>query len=54
MAWLRLVRETCDANGVGWALWGYDDVMGFNVTRPPADRPVLDRAVLDTLGSRAR
>jgi endoglucanase len=54
LAWLRLVRETCDANGVGWALWGYDDVMGFNVTRPPADRPVLDRAVLDTLGSRAR
>lgn len=49
-AWLRLVRETCAANGIGWALWGYDDVMGFNLPRPPGTNPVLDHSVLDALG----
>jgi hypothetical protein len=52
LAWLRLVRETCAANGIGWALWGYDDVMGFAVRRPPENRPLLDRSVLDALGLR--
>ena len=51
-AWLRLVRETCAANGIGWALWGYDDVMGFAIRRPPENRPVLDRYVVDALGLR--
>jgi endoglucanase len=50
IAWLRLVRETCASNGIGWALWGYDDVMGFNVARPPGNSPVLDRSVLGALG----
>ena len=50
LAWLRLVRETCADNGIGWALWGYDDVMGLNVTRPPAIEPRLDRSVLEALG----
>ncbi len=50
LAWLRLVRETCGANGIGWALWGYDDVMGFNIRRPPGNDPVLDRSVLRALG----
>ena len=50
LAWLRLVRETCAAHGIGWALWGYDDVMGFNVRRPPGNNPVLDRSVLQSLG----
>jgi endoglucanase len=50
LAWLRLVRETCAANGIGWALWGYDDVMGFNVPRPPGPRPTLDRSLLKALG----
>ena len=50
LSWLRLVRETCAANGIGWALWGYDDVMGFNVPRPPGNRPRLDRSVLKALG----
>ena len=50
LAWLRLVRETCAAAGIGWALWGYDDGMGLNVPRPPASRPVLDRSVLVALG----
>lgn len=49
-AWLRLVRETFAANHIGWALWGYDDEMGFNVPRPPPAEPVLDRSVLASLG----
>jgi endoglucanase len=49
-AWLRLVRETCAANGIGWALWGYDDVMGFDIRRPPGNNPVLDHSVLEALG----
>ena len=52
LAWLRLVRETCAANGIGWALWGYDDVMGLAVRRPPENRPELDRSVLEALGLR--
>jgi endoglucanase len=50
LAWLRLVRETCAADQIGWALWGYDDVMGLNVARPPKRRPGLDPAVLAALG----
>jgi hypothetical protein len=53
LEWLRLVRETCAANGVFWAIWGYDDVMGFGVQRPPEIRPYLDRSVLAALGLRA-
>jgi endoglucanase len=50
LAWLSLVRETCAANGIGWALWGYDDVMGFDIRRPPENKPLLDRSVLKALG----
>jgi hypothetical protein len=50
LAWLTLVRETFTANGIGWALWGYDDVMGFNIRRPPENKPLLDRSVLKALG----
>jgi endoglucanase len=50
LAWLRTARETFESEGMGWALWGYDDVMGFAVARPPGPRPVLDRAVLTALG----
>jgi endoglucanase len=50
LAWLRTAREAFETRRIGWALWGYDDVMGFAVARPPASRPVLDRAVLAALG----
>ena len=49
-AWLQTVRTGCETKGIGWALWGYDDVMGFAIARPPAIRPALDRAVLTALG----
>jgi endoglucanase len=54
MAWLRTVRDAFEANGIGWALWGYDDIMGLAVVRPPGPRPILDRAVLAALGLTAR
>jgi len=49
-AWLRAMREACETNGIGWALWGYDDVMGFAVPRPPGQHPELDPGVLRALG----
>lgn len=54
LAWLEAVRETLAEQGIGWALWGYDDVMGFAVSRPPARRPVLDPGVLGALGLATR
>lgn len=50
IAWLRAVRAACEAEGIGWALWGYDDVMGFGLSRPPGVSPVLDPEVLRALG----
>jgi len=52
LAWLAAARGAFEASGLGWALWGYDDVMGFSLPRPPGPRPVLDRAVLRALGLR--
>ena len=48
-AWLRAVRDACEANGIGWALWGYDDVMGFNLPRPAGAHPRLEPGVLRAL-----
>lgn len=48
VAWLAAVRQACEQQGVGWALWGYDDSMGF-AARPPATSQ-LDPVVLDALG----
>jgi endoglucanase len=50
LAWFHSVRTAFEARGIGWALWGYDDIMGLAVRRPPEARPVLDRAVLTALG----
>jgi len=48
-AWLHAVRAACEAAGIGWALWGYDDVMGFNLPRPAGARPRLAPDVLASL-----
>lgn len=50
LAWLRTVRAACEEHGIGWALWGYDDVMGFALPRPPPEKPHLDPGVLLALG----
>ena len=54
LAWLDAVRAQAELRGIGWTLWGYDDVMGFDVSRPPPSRPRLDAAVLRALGLRAQ
>jgi endoglucanase len=50
MAWLSTVRQALEESGIGWALWGYDDIMGFAVPRPPVARPILDPNILIVLG----
>jgi hypothetical protein len=50
LAWLKTVRDGFETRGIGWALWGYDDVMGFAVPRPPGPHPVLDPRILSALG----
>jgi endoglucanase len=54
IAWLKTVRGAFETQGIGWALWGYDDVMGLAVSRPPEPRPRLDQAVLTALGLTTR
>jgi endoglucanase len=50
LTWLRTARQAFESRSISWALWGYDDVMGLAVPRPPGPRPALDRGVLDALG----
>jgi hypothetical protein len=50
LAWLKAVRSVCERDGIGWALWGYDDAMGLGVPRPPERLPIMDGGVLDALG----
>ena len=52
LAWLSTVREACEGQGIGWALWGYDDPMGFAL-RPPGDRSRIDPDLLRALGLRS-
>jgi endoglucanase len=49
LAWLRTVRTACEERGFGWALWGYDDVMGFGIPTPTA-RALMPPEVLAALG----
>jgi endoglucanase len=50
LAWIGAVRDAAEQHGIGWALWGYDDAMGFGVPRPPGPRPSLDGGMLRALG----
>ena len=51
LAWLTAVREACEQQAIGWALWGYDDSMGFAL-RPPGEQRRIDPALLGALGLR--
>jgi endoglucanase len=53
IAWIAAARKAAETHGFGWTLWGYDDVMGFDVARPPPLRPRLDPDLLRALGLRA-
>jgi endoglucanase len=48
LVWLATVRAACEQQRIGWALWGYDDSMGFAVSAP-ANR-TLDPGLLGALG----
>jgi hypothetical protein len=48
LAWLAAVRTECERQRFGWALWGYDDSMGFSVTTPGSQ--TLDANLLAALG----
>lgn len=50
LAWIEDVRRALESQHIGWALWGYDDRMGFGVPRPPSARPTLNPALLNALG----
>jgi len=50
LAWLAAVRRACEQRGIGWALWGYDDTMGFGIDPRARPRAVLDQATLSALG----
>jgi hypothetical protein len=53
LAWLAAVREACERQGIGWALWGYDDSMGFAL-HPPGGIHRLDPQVLAALAMKDR
>ncbi len=51
LAYLRAVREACEAEGMGWALWGYDDDFGFGIHLYDKSGPqTLDPRILEALG----
>jgi endoglucanase len=50
LAWIAAARSAFAAEGIAWALWGYDDIMGFAVPRPPPRAPALDAGLLAALG----
>ncbi len=49
LAWLAAVRGACEQQAIGWALWGYDDLMGFAV-HPTDGSHRLDPDLLRALG----
>jgi hypothetical protein len=50
LAWISDMRRAFEANGIGWALWGYDDSMGFDL-HPLGNAPRrLDSDLLHALG----
>jgi hypothetical protein len=49
LRWLAAVRIACEQQGIGWALWGYDDSMGFGV-RPLMGPSRLDPGIMRALG----
>jgi hypothetical protein len=50
LAWIAAMRRAFEANGIGWALWGYDDSMGFDIHPRGGLPPALDPGLLGALG----
>jgi endoglucanase len=57
LAWIAAMRSAMEQEHMGWALWGYDDSMGFDI-HPNPDRhgapAPLDAGLLRALGLHAR
>jgi endoglucanase len=50
LAWIAAMRRALEANGIGWALWGYDDSMGFDIHPDRIPHRGIDPALLRALG----
>ena len=50
LAWIAALRRALQANGIGWALWGYDDSMGFDIHPDRIPHREIDPALLRALG----
>ena len=50
LAWIAAMRGAFAADGIGWALWGYDDSLGFDIHPYRAPPLPLDPALLRALG----
>ena len=50
LAYIRAVREACEAEGIGWGLWGYNDGFGFSVDLGKPGPYTLDLSILQALG----
>ncbi len=50
LGYLRAVREACEAEGIGWGLWGYNDGFGFSIDLGKPGPYTLDPAILQALG----
>ena len=52
LAWIAAIRRAFEADGIGWALWGYDDSLGFDIHPGRRPRRPLDPGLLRALGLR--
>jgi hypothetical protein len=50
LAWLTAVRRASAQRGIGWAIWGYDDSMGFAIDSRATPRMTMDGGTLLALG----
>lgn len=50
LAWISAMRRALESDGIGWALWGYDDSMGFDVHTTGQAAAPLNHALLEALG----
>jgi aryl-phospho-beta-D-glucosidase BglC (GH1 family) len=50
LAYLRAVREACEAEGMGWGLWAYNDGFGFSISLEKPGLQPLDPDILQALG----
>jgi hypothetical protein len=50
LAWIAVMRRAFADDGIGWALWGYDDSMGFDIHPSGGSPAPLDPALLQALG----